>query len=141
MPPDSAASAIVLLDSFADSFAAHLARTQLDAAGIPCFLSNEHRPYGSALGSVRLFVRAQDLATAHEVLHAQRAPMHAVAPDSPTGTEASIIRCPRCHHPDVLCRHQPQPTDNLFVKLRLWLLAPEKPQCHCFACGFDFEGE
>ncbi|UYZ62440.1 putative signal transducing protein [Hymenobacter weizhouensis] len=138
MPSDSAgASAVVLLDSFTDSFAAHLAKTQLDAARIPCFLSNENRPYGAVLGAVRLFVRTQDVAAAQEVLHAQQAPMYAVAPEP--AVPASTPRCPRCHHPDVVCRHQPQPTDNLFVKLRLWLLAPEKPQCHCFHCGLDFE--
>lgn len=140
---DSAAPAIVLLASFSDSIAAHLAKNQLEAAGIPCFLGNENRPYGSMLGAVRLFVRAPDVAGAHEVLHARQAPMHVMppnndddAPDAPNGA----VRCPRCHHIDVVCRHLPQPSDNLFVKLRLWLLAPEKPQCHCFTCGLEFEG-
>ncbi|UOQ78919.1 DUF2007 domain-containing protein [Hymenobacter sp. 5516J-16] len=81
MPPDSSAPAnIVLLESFRDVITAHLAKNQLDAAGIPCFLGNENRPYGPVLGAVRLFVRAPDVAAAHEVLHAQRAPMHAMPP-------------------------------------------------------------
>ena len=140
------ASAIVLLDSFTDSIAAHLARNQVEAAGLPCFLSNENRPYGQVMGSVGLYVRAQDVEAAQSALHSQRTVMHAMPPeaaadedDDPTSPPA--LRCPRCHHPDVVCRHQPQPSDNLFVKLRLWLLAPEKPQCHCFHCGHDFEGE
>lgn len=143
MPSDSSSpTPIVVLDSFRDVIAAHLAKNQLDAAGIPCFLSNENRPYGPALGAVRLFVRAPDVAAAQEVLHAQRAPMHAMPPEEPEEPEpAAALRCPRCHHTDVVCRHQPQPTDNLFVKLRLWLLAPEKPQCHCFTCGLEFEKE
>lgn len=144
MSSDSAAPAnIVLLDSFSDVIAAHLAKNQLESAGIPCFLSNESRPYGPVLGNVRLFVRQPDVAAAQEALHPQRAAMQAMPPESPdedTPDTAATLRCPRCHHPDVVCRHQPQPQDNLFVKLRLWLLAPEKPQCHCFQCGLDFEG-
>ncbi|GGG38412.1 putative signal transducing protein [Hymenobacter glacieicola] len=142
MPSDSSApAAIVLLESFRDVITAHLAKNQLDAAGIPCFLGNENRPYGPVLGAVRLFVRATDVAAAQEVLHAQRAPMHAMPPESGEEPAAGTPRCPRCHHSDVVCRHQPQPTDNLFVKLRLWLLASEKPQCHCFTCGLEFEAE
>jgi Putative prokaryotic signal transducing protein len=141
MSSDSAAPAnIVLLDSFSDVIAAHLAKNQLEAAGIPCFLSNESRPYGPVLGSVRLFVRQPDVAAAQAALHPQRTVMHAMPPEVSEEDTAATLRCPRCHHPDVVCRHQPQPQDNLFVKLRLWLLAPEKPQCHCFQCGLDFEG-
>ncbi|RSK50789.1 putative signal transducing protein [Hymenobacter rigui] len=141
MSSDSAAPAnIVLLDSFSDAIAAHLAKNQLEAAGIPCFLSNESRPYGPVLGSVRLFVRQPDVAAAQATLHPQRSVMHAMPPEAPDGAPTDAPRCPRCHHTDVMCRHQPQPQDNLFVKLRLWLLAPERPQCHCFQCGFDFEG-
>ena len=149
MPADvpSEAAAIVLLDSFTDSIAAHLARNQLDAAGIPCFLSNESRPYGPAFGNVGLYVRAPDVEAARETLHPQQTHMQAVAPDAtapeaaPETTDVAATRCPRCHHHDVVCRHQPAPTDNLFVKLRFWLMAPDKPQCHCFHCGHDFEGE
>ncbi len=129
---------IMLLASFANSISAHLAKNQLDAAGIPSFLSNENRPYGPISGGVRLHVRAPDLAAAQQVLHASQTTMHALAPETEEAPDA--LRCPRCHYPDVVCRQEPQPSDNLFVKLRLWLLAPEKPQCHCFHCGLDFEG-
>ncbi|WP_019948206.1 putative signal transducing protein [Hymenobacter aerophilus] len=143
----SEAAAIVLLDSFTDSIAAHLARTRLDAAGIPCFLSNESRPYGPAFGKVGLYVRAPDVEAAREALHPQQTRMYAVAPDddapaaetAPDAPDAAATRCPRCHHHDVVCRHEPGPADNLFVKLRFWLMAPDNPQCHCFHCGHDFE--
>lgn len=134
---------VVLLDTFADTIAAHLAKNRLDAEGIPCFLSNENRPYGPVLsGGVRLYVRAPDVPAAQDVLHPHRASLHVLPTEPPTpGQEATATpRCPRCHHTDVVCRHLPQPTDTLFTKLRLWLLAPEKPQCHCFTCGLDFEG-
>ncbi|WP_022825525.1 DUF2007 domain-containing protein [Hymenobacter norwichensis] len=137
MSHESADEAIVQLASFANSISAHLAKNQVEAAGIPCFLSNENRPYGPISGGVRLHVRQQDLAAAHEVLHASQISMQAL----PTDEEAAATaRCPRCHHTDIVCRQLPQPNDTLLTKLRLWLLAPEKPQCHCFHCGLDFEG-
>jgi hypothetical protein len=139
MSDESTDQPIVLLASFANSISAHLAKNQLDAAGIPSFLSNENRPYGPISGGVRLHVRQPDLAAAQELLEASRPTMHALA-SSDDDDATTTLRCPRCHHPDVVCQHQPQPSDNLFVKLRLWLLAPEKPQCHCFQCGLDFEG-
>ena len=33
---------IIVLDSYYEPLAAHLARTKLEAAGIPCFLTNEN---------------------------------------------------------------------------------------------------
>lgn len=137
LPPEKPADdAVVLLESFANSIAAHLAKNQLEAAGIPCFLSNENRPYGPISGGVRLHVRRQDVPAAHDVLHPGHARMHVL----PAADEdPAVPRCPRCHHTDVVCRQTPQPTDTLFTRLRLWLLAPEKPQCHCFHCGLDFE--
>lgn len=133
--------AIVLLASFANSISAHLAKNQLEAADIPCFISNENRPYGPISGGVRLHVRARDLATAQELLEASQVSMQALAvtDEDPAATAANTPRCPRCHHTDIVCRQQPQPTDSLLTKLRLWMLAPEKPQCHCFHCGLDFE--
>jgi len=131
---------IVLLASFANIISAHLAKNQLDAADIPCFLSNENRPYGPISGGVRLHVRQQDLAAAQELLHASHTTMHVLATDEETSDTAGTVRCPRCHHTDVVCRQLPQPTDTILTRLRLWLLAPEKPQCHCFQCGLDFEG-
>lgn len=141
VPPE--ATAIVLLDSFTDSIAAHLARNQLEAADIPCFLSNESRPYGPAFGKVDLYVRGPDVDAAREVLHPQQTRMYAVAAEpnaaGPETTDVAATRCPRCHHHDVVCRHEPGPTDNLFVKLRFWLMGSDNPQCHCFHCGHDFE--
>jgi hypothetical protein len=134
----NAGAAIVLLTTFPESIAAHLAKNQLDAADIPCFLSNEHRPYGPVSGGVRLYVREEDVAAAQELLQPHHSPMHAL-PDQPDSLEEAAPRCPRCLHHDVVCRHTPQPADSLFTKLRLWLLAPEAPLCHCFNCGHEFE--
>ncbi|QNH62447.1 DUF2007 domain-containing protein [Hymenobacter sediminicola] len=139
MYDESPDTPIVLLASFANVISAHLAKNQLDAAGIPSFLSNENRPYGPISGGVRLHVREQDLTEAQEILEDSRTSMHALA-HSEEETTADAARCPRCHHTDVVCQQTPQPTHTLLTRLRLWLLDPEKPQCHCFHCGLDFEG-
>jgi hypothetical protein len=136
MSHESADEAIVQLASFANSISAHLAKNQLEAVNIPCFLSNENRPYGPISGGVRLHVRQQDVAAAQEVLHDSQVSMQVL----PADDETTAARCPRCHHSDIVCRQEPQPDDSLLTKLRLWILAPEKPQCHCFHCGLDFEG-
>lgn len=143
MASESSGGAVVQLDSFSDAIAAHIAKTQLDAAGIPCFLGNENRPYGHILGPVRLYVRAEDVQAAQDILHLQQTHMHAMPPveDDPTTQPDTAVRCPRCHHTDVVCRQLPRPTDTLLTRLRLWLFATEKPQCHCFQCGFEFELE
>ena len=142
MPDEFADDAVLRLASFANAISAHLAKNQLEAAGIPCFISNENRPYGPISGGVHLHVRRRDLAAAQELLHPNQVSMQVLAPGSDEdAAAASTTRCPRCHHPDVVCRQLPEPTDSLLTRLRLWILAPEKPQCHCFQCGLDFEGE
>jgi hypothetical protein len=62
-----------VLDSYYEPVVAHLARTKLEAAGIPCFLTNENlvslnRMYSPVAGGVRLHVYQRDAAQAAEVL-------------------------------------------------------------------------
>ena len=141
MSDQPADESIIQLASFANAISAHLAKNQLEAADIPCFISNENRPYGPISGGVRLHVRRRDLAAAQELLHANQVAMQALpVTDETETTPVKSIRCPRCHHTDVVCRQLPEPHDSLLTKLRLWIMAPEKPQCHCFQCGLDFEG-
>ena len=75
------AHSIVVLTSVHSLMSAHVARTRLEASGIRCFLSNETRPYGAAIGGpVRLHVREQDAAEAQRLLSEDTAPMF-VLPD------------------------------------------------------------
>jgi hypothetical protein len=75
------ANSIIVLTSFYNLMSAHVARTRLEASGIPCFLSNETRPYGAAIGGqVRLHVREDDAVEARRLLGEDTAPMF-VLPD------------------------------------------------------------
>ncbi len=107
-PPDSP---VVLLESFANSISAHLAKNQLEAASIACFISNENRAYGPISGGVRLHVRQQDLAAAQEVLAQRAAPMKAVYNDDQNALA----------EPDSAATAGP--VGSLFTRLRAWLLS------------------
>lgn len=98
-------AAIVLLESFANSVSAHLAKNQLEIAEIPCFISNENRPHGPISGGVRLHVRQQDLAAAQE-LRARAGTMWATSTETDDEPEAAPTA----------------PPPSLMRRLRTWLL-------------------
>jgi hypothetical protein len=102
---------VVLLESFANSISAHLAKNQLEAAGIACFISNENRPYGPISGGVRLHVRQQDLEAAQRVLSEQAALMTAVYADEPDAS-AETATAPTSNS-----------SGSLLSRLRAWLLS------------------
>ena len=104
-------STIVLLESFANSISAHLAKNQLEAAGIACFISNENRPYGPISGGVRLHVRQQDLTAAQQVLSEHSALMTAVY-NEPTDSQPA---------PDAGVSSSS--SGSLLTRLRAWLLS------------------
>lgn len=67
---------IVMLEAFDTAIMANLAKTKLDAYGIPCFLTDEHfnnlYPFRNELiPGVRLFVFEHDVPRAREVLMAE----------------------------------------------------------------------
>src|SRR5688500_18537469 len=82
------------------SFEANLAAGKLEAAGIACFIADEHisAAHPLALSEVRLQVPEEDLERAAEVLAAPTAP--AVSRDAAADDDEYVeeaYRCPRCH--------------------------------------------
>lgn len=135
MTADLAADAIVLLESFPNAIAAHMAKGRLDAEEIPCFLSNENRPYGPISGGVRLHVRLQDLAAARETLRFELVPMQ-VAPE-PDATQ-QLVACPRCGSQDVAEAPVNQ-KGSAPMRLFFWLRSSlSGTSHHCFHCGNEF---
>ena len=137
MSADSAADHIVLLESFPNYIAAHVAKSRLDAENIPCFLSNENRPYGPIAGGVRLHVRQQDLAAAQKILQEQVVPMRVASSDEATAART----CPRCGSEDVSSEPVIDPSSNVPMRLFAlitWSLRGE--HYHCFHCGYEFKG-
>lgn len=144
-PPQS--ENIIVFDSYYEPLAAHLARTQLEAAGIPCFLTNENlvslnRMYSPVAGGVRLHLYQRDAARAAEVLR-PAAVMQAVrggqAMPEPAATDG--LACPRCGSPDVVFDAAARPgAAHWFVALlsRLRRYPLQGRAHHCFHCGLNF---
>ena len=141
MPPKS--DNIIVFDSYYEPLAAHLARTKLEAAGIPCFLTNENlvslnRMYSPAAGGVRLHIYARDAAQAAEVL---REPVVMQAVRGGQAEPADALTCPRCGSADVATDAAAQPgAAHWFVALlsRLRRYPLQGRAHHCFHCGLNF---
>jgi hypothetical protein len=136
---------IIVLDSFYEPLAAHLARTKLEAAGIPCFLTNENlvslnRMYSPVAGGVRLHVYQRDAAQAAELLReppVMRAEPGGLAEPAATETE----RCPRCGSSEVTYDAAAEPgAAHWFVALlsRLRRYPLQGRAHHCFHCGLNW---
>ena len=143
MPPKS--DNIIVFDSYYEPLAAHLARTKLEAAGIPCFLTNENlvslnRMYSPAAGGVRLHIYARDAAQAAEVLR-EPVVMQAVRGGQAEPAPADALTCPRCGSADVATDAAAQPgAAHWFVALlsRLRRYPLQGRAHHCFHCSLNF---
>ena len=139
---------IIVLGSYYEPVAAHLARTKLEAAGIPCFLTNENlvslnRRYSPVAGGVRLHVYQRDAAQATEVL--REPPVMRAAPGGlaePADPTAAATTCPRCGSHDVTAEAPAAPVGaaswltTLLARLRHYYAQGQTH--HCFNCGLDY---
>lgn len=143
--PDS----VVFLESYYEPMAANLARTRLEAAGIPCFLSNENLVsmlplYSPITGGVRLHVRQADAEAALAILSEVPVPL-ATGPDIASfdagAPDPVAPRCPRCGSSDVAYGPATRNTYGWWSGLLSVLLrAPLRgSRYHCFHCGNEFK--
>jgi hypothetical protein len=139
---------IIVLDSFYEPLAAHLARTKLEAAGIACFLTNENlvslnRMYSPVAGGVRLHVYERDAAKATEVLReppVMQASRGGLAEPVANGVTENTP-CPRCGSTDVSYDAAAEPgAAHWFVALlsRLRRYPLQGRAHHCFNCGLNY---
>jgi hypothetical protein len=149
MPTGSTSSPqenIIVLDSYYEPVVAHLARTKLEAAGIPCFLTNENlvslnRMYSPVAGGVRLHVYQRDAAQAAEVLR-EPPVMRATPGGLAAPADPAAGTCPRCGSPDVASSAAAEPSSaiswltTLLARLRHYYAQGQTH--HCFNCGLDY---
>jgi hypothetical protein len=88
---------LVAVTSCASPVEAHLARSRLEAEGIPAFVADEHIVsvswlYSAAVGGVKVLVRATDLEFARELLTARPLRRSALY----VTDDLHAPRCPRC---------------------------------------------
>ena len=135
-----------MFDSYYEPLAAHLARTKLEAAGIPCFLTNENlvslnRMYSPVAGGVRLHIYQRDADRAAEVLR-EPPVMQAVRGGQATPLpDTEALTCPRCGSPEVTFDAAARPgAAHWFVALlsRLRRYPLQGRAHHCFHCGLNF---
>ncbi len=149
MPADSTPPKlenIIVFDSYYEPLAAHLARTKLEAAGIPCFLTNENlvslnRMYSPVAGGVRLHIYQRDLAKAIDLLRPAVMQATRGGQAAPEATTPDTLTCPRCGSHEVTYDAAAQPgAANWFVALlsRLRRYPLQGRAYHCFHCGLNF---
>jgi hypothetical protein len=124
---------IVLLKAFDLAIDANLAKTKLDAHGIPCFLTNENMAgiYPIPVSThfeVRLMVFENDVLRANEILN-----------DQP---EENLSRCPHCRSSNVkfqITSSFASRINTLSVALLLGIIFPQKRTFQCEDCHREFD--
>jgi hypothetical protein len=125
---------IIVLKSFDNPIAANLAKTKLDAYGIPCFLSEENLgnlyPIQSArFSGVRLHLFLKDAEHARQVLDEQV-----------TLTDDDRTRCPRCRSTRIESSYTKKPASRILslIFTFFFTLFPPKTVRHCRDCDHEF---
>ena len=136
----------VTVATFDETAMAYIARSKLEASGIPCYLANEHLVgmvcyYANAVHGIDLKVHESDAALARELLTEELSPgditpeIRELAPDLDTALFEPETVCPRCGSGDV--------RRISFGRLSLYLafllgaipLRWRSRPCTCKACG------
>jgi len=133
---------LVTVARFREGYAAHIARGQLQEAGIEAFVFDEHLIstnwlYSDAVGGVKLQVRAEDSDLALSILAVQPA----VEPNDAPNAD----RCPRCNSWDIDRRTRNRRRSFAFAMhwtFGLFLpLGFGSKRCRCRACDLRWVPE
>jgi DNA-directed RNA polymerase subunit RPC12/RpoP len=127
---------IIVLKSFESAIEANLAKTKLDAYGIPCFLSEEnignlYPIQNPRFSGVRLHLFQKDVEQARQVLRSTVAL-----------TEEDAVHCPRCGSARVGLAYSKKTNSKLLKQLAALLfmiIAPSKKVYNCPDCGLEFQ--
>ena len=124
---------IVVFQHFDNAIDANIAKTKLDAYGVPCFLTEENMANlypGQSLFAfkIRLHLFAADRERASQVLMGQDLSIH-------QGEVSG--NCPKCQSAKVTRDFPKKEADNLkFIFFGVFF--PHKKVSQCLNCGFEF---
>lgn len=123
---------IVVYQYYDNTFDANIAKTKLDAYGIPCFLTEENMSNlypGQSLYAfkIRLHIFAADRERAVEIL----------MQESDAEEVDQSVRCPRCQSHRVI-REFPKRLADQLTYIFFGVLFPHKKVSHCLDCDCEF---
>ena len=123
---------IIVFQYFDNAIDANIAKTKLDAFGIPCFLTEENMAglypgQGMMAFKVRLHIFANDRERVCGVLMNQ---------DASQAHDGSAL-CPRCMS-DQIIREFPKKQADRLVFVLFGIFLPHKKVNHCLSCDLEF---
>jgi hypothetical protein len=133
-------SELVVVGAFSHPHEAHLACSPLEAAGLDATVADAHIVaadwlVSNAVGGVKVLVRAEDSAEAHEVLESAAVVDRDESRSGDSGEERVARSCPRCGSESIV-----RVTRGRRFAIASWLIAgvplfPVWQQQRCRTCG------
>ena len=122
---------IIVFRHFDNAIDANIAKTKLDAYGVPCFLTEENMAGlypGQSLNAfkIRLHLFASDRDKALQILAGGNLSVHSEGPG-----------CPQCHSTNIT-RAFPKRYADTLTYLIFGVFFPHKKINLCLNCGFEF---
>lgn len=130
---------IIVLQRFDNVIDANIAKSKLDAYGVPCFLTEENManlyPGASNMmnSNVRLHIFRHDAERAQQVMHENAL--------SVSGDEDTVIQCPKCRSKNIERDFPKKLTESFLSSLRylfFGIFFPDKKVYHCRDCDTEF---
>ncbi|MDV3310390.1 MAG: DUF2007 domain-containing protein [Cyclobacteriaceae bacterium] len=121
---------IIVLKRFETVIEANIARTKLDAFGIPCFLTEENVTNMTnhlLSGGIRLHVFARDEERARQIVMGDQ-----------LSKDDDLIVCPRCHSRKIIRNGPESKVGKLMGAVVRVLLGLTRPY-YCQNCGHEFD--
>ena len=123
---------IIVFQHFDNAIEANIAKTKLDAYGVPCFLTEENMAGlypGQSLYAfnIRLHLFASDRERALQILAGKNLSVD---------NEGTSV-CPRCHSRRIT-RDYPKKVADTLTYLIFGVFLPHKKINHCLDCGNEF---
>ena len=122
---------IIVLRKFDDFIEANIAKTKLDAFGIPCFLTEEHLTQLTTSllsGGIRLHVFFRDKEQALQVM--EKTYLSKM-------DDENMIECPQCRSKKILGNHREGLHTQMTRAIANTILGLSKPY-YCLDCGEEF---
>lgn len=136
---------IITFESYHDPMLAHIIRTKLEAAGIPCFIEQDSMSglnpvYNQTVSGLKLKIFERDLEKCHEILAEDNASLEEHLEINPDTYDAII--CPFCESTNVeRINNEDRPgwVNALYSFFAAVVPFYDPKRWHCLNCKNDFE--